>query len=96
MHFFGKQLVYNGSYYHWNLDKNAMVICWDDGKRWSAKLAGSSLTSSWVVATGKTPREALRKLERKTLSTIRQLVKTFAVAFRELGNSLLKLIQTPS
>ena len=87
MHFFKRPLTrgFTRSWYQLTLDKHAQVICWDAGHCWRAKIIGTSPSNALVTTEGGTPREALRKLERKTMASVKALVKTFAIVFRALG-----------
>lgn len=92
MHFFKRPLSRLDTYYILLVDKNAMVMCWDDGKCWRATLSGARTSGSLVSTTGRTPREALRKLEKKTIKAVKAFVSTFALVFREMGTHFRKLI----
>ena len=85
MVFFKQPLSRLDTYYVLLFNEDAMVMCWDDGERWRASLMGAKTNGTIVSATGRTPREALRRLEQKTLVAIRGFVSTFALVFREAG-----------
>jgi hypothetical protein len=91
MHFFKRPLTRLDTYYVLVLDKNAMVMCWDDGLRWRARIQGPALNGTIVSATGKTPRAALWKLERRSVTAAKALVKTFALVMREITPFVRKL-----
>jgi hypothetical protein len=86
MVFFKRQLSRIDTYYVLLFNEHAMVTCWEDAEgRWRAGLSGARANGSLVTASGRTPREALRKLEKKTIKAIQTFVSTFAVALREAG-----------
>jgi hypothetical protein len=90
--FYGRPLANNGVYWALRLDKNATVVCWADGKSWTARINGSYADVAIVFARGRTRSEALRKLERKTLRTVREFVRVFAPVFAQVGSELLRVV----
>jgi len=84
MHFFKRQLTRLDTYYILIMNKNAVVVCFQDGDYWVAHM-NISAHGSLCVARGRTPREALRKLEKKTTRAVQAFVSTFASVFREVG-----------
>jgi len=86
MHFFKHPLSRLDTYYVLLLNKDAMVTCWEDAEgRWRAGLSGARSDGQIVTATGRTPREALRVLEKKTLKAIGAFVSTFSSILRAAG-----------
>ncbi len=92
MHFFKRPLRRLDSYYILVFNESAMAICWEDGEYWRASLIGSQTNGAIVSTLGRTPREALRKLEKKTLKAVKAFVSTFALVFREMGAHFKKSI----
>lgn len=87
--FFGQELKSNGVCHVLNMSRDVTVCCWmsrvHPKKVWTAKIVGTIPSSNIVIANGRTAQEALRILERKTLSVTKALVATFARAFQKLG-----------
>jgi len=94
MRFFKQELSRVDTYYVLLMNEHAMVVCWDDGERWRATLSGVRSNGALVESTGRTPREALRRLEAKTITAIKLFVSTFAAAFREAGLFVRKALLT--
>ncbi len=90
--FFGQELKNNGICYALDMAKGVTVCCWladlSARNQWTAKIVGTVPTNDIVLADGRTAQEACRRLERKTLTTIKALVATFARAFQQLGIGL--------
>jgi len=103
--FYGRELLPEGHY--WKLDwaEAVTVVCWSSYQQpkriktglepaklvWSAKLVGRTADTVIIIAHGRTPREALRNLERQTLKMVRTFVKTFAAVFASIGRQLVRI-----
>lgn len=108
LQFFGRHLAFNGSHFHLSMSRSVTVICWEalsQPKRskkhgddpphlwyWHAKIVGVAPDNEFIVVRGRTPWEAMRKLEKATLKAIREFVRVFAVACRQIGTELLQLV----
>ncbi len=103
--FYGRPLVPMGFMWSLSLGKGATVICWsayaqpkrlktglEPSKRmWLAKIVGSQPGCDIIVVRGRTPNEALRKLEKATILMVRDFVRIFAGVFRQVGSELLRI-----
>jgi predicted ABC-class ATPase len=109
MKFFGRELSNTGSHWQLSMDKHVTVIVWsalaqsrnkkwgDDPPHlwyWHAKIVGVKPGNDFVVVRGRSPAEALRNLEKATLKAVRDFVQVFAVAFRQIGSDLLRLVHS--
>jgi len=107
--FFGRELESTGSHWQLSMDKHVTVVVWsglapsrskkwgDDPPHlwyWHAKIVGVKPGNDFIVVRGRSPAEALRKLEKATLQAIRDFVRVFAVAIRQVGTELLRLAHT--
>lgn len=104
--FYGRPLIPAGFMWSLNLGKNATVICWSgyvqqkrtksrllppEKRVWFAKIVGSQPGCDVIVVRGRTPNEALRKLEKATAEMVREFVRIFAGVFRDVGSELMRI-----
>lgn len=105
--FFGRELANTGSHWQLSMDKHVTVIVWsalapsrskkwgDDPPHlwyWHAKIVGVKPGNDFIVVRGRSPADALRKLEKATQQAIRDFVRVFTVAFRNISTDLLRVV----
>ncbi len=106
--FFGRELSNTGSHWQVELAQGATVVVWQQlayPKRrktgeepalwtWFAKIVGSKPDNDIVVVRGRSPAEALRNLEKATLNHVRDFVRVFGDALRQIGTEIMRVVHS--